>query len=312
MKKVLIGCGVVALIPVCLVAGLFIFMIIMAPGNSRVEAPTDFSKSALRANPPAPLPRPVTLKIVTFNIQDTWVVGFNRPERMRRIAKVLTQLDPDIAGFQEAFIDEDRKILTDGLINSRLLFHQYFKSATGGSGLLLMSAFPIKEAYFHRYTVSNAWYKFWEGDWWAGKGVGLVRIELPGGGGYIDFYDTHLQANYGIARYRHIRGAQLLEMADFIDETRTGASPAFLVGDMNTRMDTEEMNAALEKAKLRRVMNLDSRIDHIYAVEDPRYAFEVLDTMIIPEKWKEGGKSLTLSDHNGYMTTVRVTPVQGK
>ncbi len=312
MKKWLIGCGLILSIPVLLVAGLFVAMLIMAPGNSRVDSPTDFSKSALRASPPAPLARPITLKIVTFNIQDTWVVGFNRPERMAKIAKVLTKLDPDLVGFQESFIDEDRKILVEGLGASRLHHQQYFPSATGGSGLFLMSAFPIKEAYFHRYTQSNPWYKFWEGDWWAGKGVGMVRVELPDNGGYLDFYNTHVQANYGIARYRLIRGAQLLEMAQFINDTRTGTSPAFLVGDMNTHMGSDEMNAALAKCGLQRLMNLESRIDHIFSVQDPHHTFEVLDTLCITKKWPEGAETWSLSDHNGYMSTIRVTPVQGK
>ena len=48
--------------------------------------------------------KPVTLKIVTFNIHDIYFVSTDRTERMRAIANKLSGLDPDIVGFQESFI----------------------------------------------------------------------------------------------------------------------------------------------------------------------------------------------------------------
>lgn len=308
MKKILIALGILAASPFLLVVGVMLFAFVLSFWNGYVGVSVDFAKSPLLASPPAPLTKPLTLKIVTFNIQDTWVVGSNRPERMRAIGEIVGRMDPDVVGFQEAFIDKERKILLDALAGSRLAYSQYFASGTLGSGLLIASAFPIKEAWFHRYAAANEWYKVWEGDWWAGKGAGLVRLELPGGGN-LDFYDTHAQATYGNARYRLIRKDQMLELARFINDTRLRTVPAFLMGDMNCGAGKEDYEALLSCAKLTRAMGIDTHIDHIFAADNPKYTVEVLETVPIAEKVNVNGKRVDLSDHTGYMTTVRVTPV---
>ncbi len=308
MKKVLIVCGGIVAFPFVLVFLLMIFVFVMSFFNGRVDAPTDFSKSPLLATPPAPPAKPFTLKIATFNIQDTYVVGFNRPARMRAIGRVLQQLDPDVVGFQEAFVEDERAILIQALGNSRLAHSQYFGSGTVGSGVFIMSAFPIQEAWFHRYTTANEWYKVWEGDWWAGKGVGLARIALPNGG-FLDLYNTHAQAGYGNARYRLVRKDQMLELAQFINDTRSKTSPAFLTGDMNCGPGKEDFEAAVAAAKLVRMMSIDTRLDHIFTVENPKFTAELLETVPIAERVQEDGKTFDLSDHSGYMSTIRVTPV---
>jgi len=273
--------------------------------NSRVGANTDIASSAMRATPPPPLAKAVTLKVVTFNIQNTWVVGRRRPERMRAIGRVLTKLDPDIVGFQEVFIEKSRKILLEALSSSRLRYHEYFPSGTLGSGLMISSAFPIKEAFFHRFQDAGAWYKVWEGDWWAGKGVALARIVLPDAAGFLDFYTTHAQASYGNPAYIAIRKRQMTELAQFITVTRTGTAPALLAGDMNCRRGAPDYETAVTAAKLVRVMNLESAIDHIFMAEDSRYAVDILETVSIDGP---SHGEMRLSDHSGYMTTLRIQP----
>ncbi|MBU4212210.1 MAG: hypothetical protein KKD33_06465, partial [Verrucomicrobia bacterium] len=130
------------------------------------------------------LTKPVTLKIVTFNIHDIYVGSTDRAERMRAIAEKLCTLDPDIVGFQESFIKKDRNILIERLKKgSRLQYHQYYPSRVVGSGLLISSAFSITERSFLRFKDSNPFYKVTEGDWWAGKGVALAQVKLPDGFG---------------------------------------------------------------------------------------------------------------------------------
>jgi len=267
---------------------------------------TDFSKSVYPPNMPAPLAAPATLKIATFNIQDLWVVGRDRPARMRHIGRAIAALDPDIVGFQESFIQKDRDILIEALDATRLRYHQYYPSATVGSGLLISSAYPIREAYFKRYTDSGPARRIWEGDFWAGKGVALARIETSVG--MVDFYNTHAQAGYGRAEYRLVRKNQMAELAAFMNESRTGIAPAFLVGDMNSRVESEEHEAFVTGANLFRVMNMDTRIDHIYAAHNDAYEIETLDTVRIAERITEGERTFALSDHPGYMSVVRVTP----
>ncbi len=274
--------------------------------NDYVGIETDFSESCYLAAPPKPLEEVFTLKIMTFNIQDLYIVGKDRPARMRHIGRVLTELDPDIVGFQESFIDADRAILIEALSSSRLQYHTYYPSGVGGSGLLISSAWPIREAYFLRYSVSGLAWRVWEGDFWGGKGVALARVESPAG--MLDIYNTHAQAGYGRPEYRIVRRKQMEELAAFVNASRTGVAPAFLVGDMNCRIGQEDYETAISKANLARTMNIESGIDHIFAVQDDQYRFNVLDTIRIWETITEGGRIFQLSDHAGFMSEIRIIP----
>lgn len=274
--------------------------------NGRTPSPTDLSQSVLLAKPPPPLASSVTLKVVTFNIHDLFVVSKHRPERMAAIARHLVALDPDIVGIQEAFISSDREVLLNGIAATRLQHHRYFPSASVGSGLLILSAYPINEHFFFRYTQGGYWYEVWRGDWWAGKGVALARIELPQG--YVDFFDTHAHARYGTTRYDGIRLSQMQEFAAYINRAATHVSPIIVVGDLNCRDGEEQYAAAVDGAHLVRAMTIPSKIDQIFHVDDPRYTFETLDTIAIQEDFLVNGEPEELSDHNGYISIIRITP----
>ena len=69
------------------VASVVFFVGLAALGNARVDAPTAFATSRLRALAPPPLAAPVELRVVTFNIADGYGFTNNRSERMRAIAK---------------------------------------------------------------------------------------------------------------------------------------------------------------------------------------------------------------------------------
>lgn len=296
--------------------GRLLFILIAIPGavgilylrNAYVGVETDFSHSAFLAEPPAPLSQPLTLKIVTFNIQDLHIVGRNRPARMRHIGRVLTDLDPDVVGFQESFIEKDRDILIQALKGTRLSHHQYYPSGVAGSGLLISSAWPIQEVYFHRFTASGPARRVWEGDFWGGKGVALARVESPMG--MLDIYNTHAQAGYGRAEYREVRRMQMEELAAFMNASRTQTAPAFLVGDMNCKIGSVDYETAVGNAGLVRAMTMDSRIDHIFVAKSPLYTFETLDSVEIEERVSEGDKSFRLSDHSGYMSVIKITPTE--
>ncbi len=310
---------------------LAVFVCVMALFNARTGAPTDYARSAALANPPPPLAEPVTIKVVTWNIADAYLFTGNRRERMVGVAEKLIELDPDIVGIQEAFIQKDRELLIERLKPSRLHHHAIYPAATVGNGLLILSAHPIREVFFHRFEQSNPWYKLWEGDWWAGKGVGLARVEWPCGA-LVDFYNTHAQAGRGHPTgYRGVRSVQMAGLARFVNETRSASGLAFVVGDFNTRLGHPDMQIAIEQAHLERLMTIDSDIDHIFGARDPRYRFETLETVVI-EGTVQGSRPVfflsraptpreilgqvigpaevtPLSDHTGYMSIIRVSPV---
>lgn len=288
----------------CLLAAPLAWLCVAAATNGRTGVSSDLSQSTALQAPP-PVAAPIALKVVTFNIQDLYLVGKDRPRRMRAIGAKLYTLDPDVVAFQEAFIEADRNVLLKELESSRLQYHQYYASGTVGSGLLIASAFPIREVFFHQYTVANPAYKLWEGDWWAGKGVALARLELPDGG-LLDFYNTHAQAGYGNPAYDVVREQQMNELADFIKQSHCPTAVGLVAGDMNCRPGDADFAAAVNGAGLQRVMLGESRIDHIFAIDDHRYTYLVEETVPIEDLVKLGETVLSLSDHKGYLSALRI------
>jgi len=285
------------IVPLLIITGIALYYM------NYVGVETDLGMSALLADPPQPIVEPITIKVVTYNIQALWVVGMNRPARMKALGEELTELDPDIVGFQEVFVPENRALLLECLKGSRLKYHQYYPSRLVGSGLLIMSAYPIREVFFHQYKASNPWYRVWEGDWWAGKGVALARIELPDGSGFLDFYDTHAQAGYGIPDYREVRKFQMGELARFVNASHLPTAAGLLVGDMNCGAGSDDFEIAVTGAKLVRQMAVPSAIDHIFEVATPPATIEVSESLEIRER-----NGLRLSDHNGYVSTIVIRP----
>ena len=283
-------------------------LLVATPFNARTPSEQDLSKSALLAKPPAPIAKELTLKVITFNLWDLYLISTHRAERMRGIGQALRELDPDIVGFQEAWIEKDRQTILDTCADTRLKYHQYYPSGTVGSGKFVVSAFPIQEAFFHRYLKNGKWYKPYHGDWWGGKGVALARLQLPDNLGYVDFYDTHAHASYGSPEYDADREAQMQEMADFIKASATGTSPVIVVGDFNCATGSKVLHILVDQANLQWMMTGDPRIDNIFAGKNPRYAFELMDFLTIDRKVPTSYGETHLSDHRGYMSTIHITP----
>jgi len=302
MKRMLSSCGSTLLVLMPILWGAI--WITSVTVNPRTPSNTDIASSELLRDPPPPLSEPVTLTMVTFNIQSLWVVGWNRPARMRALGDLMVEFQPDIVCWQEAFIDSDRALLIESLEGSGLEYHEYYPSATMGSGLMISSRYPIREALFHRFEASNPWHRVWEGDWWAGKGVALARIELPDGQGIVDVYNTHAQAGYGRPSYIDVRKDQFRETAAFFEATHLPTAPGFYLGDINAR---DGRNAGyeliVELANLERVMLVPSSIDHIFGFIGRGYEFEV------EESWEfDRHQGIRLSDHNGYASRIRIIP----
>lgn len=321
----LICCAILSLIPPLLVSIILAALVL----NTHTGAATDYTSGMHLTSPPPPIEQPLTLRIITYNIADGYLFTNNRTERMRAIGALLTKLDPDIVGIQESFVEKDREILLEALSESRLRYHADYPAATVGNGLLTLSAYPIAETVFHRFENNNPWYKIHQGDWWAGKGIGLARIRLPSGS-RIDFYNLHAQAERNDQANSKVRYRQMGELATFVNATRTISTPAFVLGDFNTRMDQPDLQRAMQGARLIPVVTMDSGIDAIFAAETPGYSITAVETLPIsgettgrnppiflsraptPSELLRmlfGPREVTpLSDHLGFMSTVIISP----
>lgn len=173
------------------------------------------------------------LRVLSFN---TWGVPFfsrDRAARMRAIGRALAEMDVDVVGLQEVFFGGDRKLLVDAAASAGLVYSHYFQSGVMGSGLLTLSRYPIIEKSFLRFRLNGRPQDLVRVDYYAGKGVGRVRVQTSDGP--VDVYNAHLIAPYlefGPDRFAAHRVAQAVEIGRYI-HAQSHDVPAVLVGDMN-------------------------------------------------------------------------------
>lgn len=76
-------------------------------------------------------------------------------------------------------------------VASTLPFTKYFQSGTLGSGLAILSRFPILSSSYIKFTLAGRPLKVLQGDFYVGKGCGSVCIDHPEIG-LMDIYTTHV------------------------------------------------------------------------------------------------------------------------
>lgn len=122
-------------------------------------------------------------------------------------------------------------------------YSHYWRSGPLGSGLALFSVHPIEEVTYMSYALNGHPGKIFDGDWFANKGVGHVRLRLTHIGTTMDVFTTHLIADYtastGYDRYGVQRMTQLYELLRFARSYRDpkGAG-ALILGDLNMEPGT--------------------------------------------------------------------------
>ena len=248
------------------------------------------------------------LVVVTCNVQDLYFAGKDRKRRMELIGRTLATLNPDVVGIQEAFIAKDRAVLQEQLKYSRLQNYAYFDYGIVNSGLMILSAFPILETEFHQFTSKGKWYKIWQGDYWAGKGIAMARLAILGG--ELEFYNTHAQASYHKKgerdEYGDVRMGQMQEICDFLKNKSNSINPAIFVGDFNSTTGMKEYNFLVKEADLQRMLTVATEWDHVFAVRKANWEYTASPTRLLTTAKTENGEEIRLSDHNGYMTAITI------
>lgn len=131
------------------------------------------------------------LKVATFNIWGL-ITAKDRPARIDAITRYFTK-NPrglDILCLQELWMADDYRTIRAAL-SLEFPHAHYFKSGVVGSGLAVFSKFPIQEAWWKGFTLTGKAHRIFDGDWFAGKGIGAVRIKHPVIGD-IDVFNTHV------------------------------------------------------------------------------------------------------------------------
>lgn len=183
-----------------------------------------------------PKPASAQLKVLTLNC---WGVpgARDRKSRIQAIGMQISQMDLDVVGLQEIFYETDRQIIIEWSERGGLIFNHYYDSGLFGSGLLLLSRFPILETDFWQYSLNGRPHDLIRLDYYAGKGLAYAKLETSLGP--IDFYNTHLIAPYleiGDDVYFSHRVGQAWEIVSILNRNSDDA-PLILVGDFNTTSD---------------------------------------------------------------------------
>lgn len=154
---------------------------------------------------------------------------------MRAIADALSSSNFDIIAIQELWVKKDYILLKERLENLYPFSHR-FHSGIVGSGLAVFSKHEFIKLNFYPYRLNGNPLFVLHGDWYAGKGVGHVRIKHANS--IIDFFVTHMIANYhskkdGMDMYSVQRCMQMVEFCNFINSSRIVDSVVIAAGDLN-------------------------------------------------------------------------------
>ncbi|KAL1131450.1 hypothetical protein AAG570_011067 [Ranatra chinensis] len=174
----------------------------------------------------------------------------DKMDRVEAIGCHLAQADYDIVCLQEVWCMDDYKSLVN-YTKSNMPYSYYFYSGLNGSGLCVLSRWPIVETLFFKWPLNGYFYMVHHADWFGGKGVGLLQIDVAGY--LVNIYTTHTHAQYKPGdddNYLGHRLAQSLDTALLIRRTCRDADIAILAGDLNSIPSQLCMKTIAHVAKL--------------------------------------------------------------
>jgi sphingomyelin phosphodiesterase 2 len=266
------------------------------------------------------------LQVLTLNV---WGIPYSKHRRKRipALAAVFAEQHYDIICLQEVWTPADLQLLARGAQAGGINYHHYFPSGAVGSGMAIFSRYPIIDADFYRYRLGGTAETIWHGDYLAGKGVGLVRIETPAG--VVDVYNTHAIAQYHpdeVDAYRAHRAAQLYEATRYIN-AETTRNPIIFCGDFNVRsthlgyeviktllgvtdtyaaLHPEENGITLSTDNPYKQEEVDQRIDYIFARDG--YDIKLTPTFSEVTLKQIPETEMAYSDHYGVITSLQIEP----
>ncbi|EFN68152.1 Putative neutral sphingomyelinase [Camponotus floridanus] len=273
----------------------------------------------------------VSASILTLNCWGIPYVSKNRITRMSAIAEKCASREYDIICLQEVWSVEDFKVIK-AKVQEILPYSHYFYSGVVGSGVCILSRYPIYDVMFHKWPLNGYVHKIHHGDWFGGKGVGLCKIKILNMN--INVYTAHLHAEYNRENdeYMAHRVLQAFDTAQFVRMTSGGADAVILAGDLNTEpqdlayriirgvgglMDAcpssashigtnECANNSYTCSKFARTRPDGKRIDHILYLGSKSVKVEITNFQH-PLPNRVPYKDFSYSDHEAVMATLKFT-----
>ncbi|KAK9455639.1 Endonuclease/exonuclease/phosphatase [Dipodascopsis uninucleata] len=171
---------------------------------------------------------------------------------MRYIADQLSKSDADIVALQECWVSSDFSYIIRRNKKKFPYVKYFYSGMLAGSGLVIMSRFPMESANMQPYTINGRPSAFFRGDWYVGKGIATAVIRHPSGVP-IELFNTHMHAPYGPgdASYVCHRTLQAWQMARQIRAAVERGHLVLAVGDFNSRPGSLTYELLTQRAGLR-------------------------------------------------------------
>ncbi|GAA5910642.1 hypothetical protein JCM6882_001047 [Rhodosporidiobolus microsporus] len=196
------------------------------------------------------------LKVLSLNCWGLWLVANKRQERLAAIADWIASSSGgrrdsyhsesseaealgegyDVIALQELWVRADFDLVAERAKEAGLVHSRFFYSGAIGSGLALLSRYPITAAFVSPYPLNGFPLHFIEGDFFAGKAVCGITVEVPGVG-RVDVLNTHMYAPGGegdTVTGAH-RVAQAWELARLAVAKAERGRHVIVMGDLNSQ-----------------------------------------------------------------------------
>lgn len=137
---------------------------------------------------------PTEINVVTLNCWGLKYLSKFRRERLSEIGRRLAASDPapHIVALQECWTQEDYRAIRRET-RFVLPYGKFYFSGVFGSGLAILSRWPIEQSSMVRYPLNGRPTAFWRGDWYVGKGIACARIRYgPEARHVIEVFNTHV------------------------------------------------------------------------------------------------------------------------
>ncbi|DBA04328.1 TPA: hypothetical protein N0F65_002090 [Lagenidium giganteum] len=224
------------------------------------------------------------LRILSLN---AWGIP-TAPKCTERAAEIASAIENyEIVVLQEIWHRRERSLIISRAYDIGFHYYHYFHPAVGfplpmgpdsfGTGLLVLSKFPLVNVTYHSFSLSGRPYALHEADFVANKGIGLLRVQTPAG--QVDLFVTHLLANYNHLgkpgpgdRYLSHRTSQAYELAQFINAT-SKSNFAVVCGDFNSPSDCLVLRITRDVCQLRDAFtDMNSSDGLTFATEDNKFS----------------------------------------
>ncbi|HOA22398.1 MAG TPA: endonuclease/exonuclease/phosphatase family protein [Aggregatilineales bacterium] len=251
----------------------------------------------------------------------------DRAARIRAVAGYLARADLDVVAIQEAWLPADRRTLIAGAAQGGLIHARTYNPALAGSGLMILSRWPVVESGFTPYLLNGDPFT---PDFYAPKGIAHARLDAPFGP--LDVYTTHALAQHsnigGVDRYQPHRIAQMVQFARLVVNRSAGA-PALALADFNVLPGSPGYRVFLTLggfgeafASVRPAVpaitydsrnpyapqTLTRRLDYIFYRGGPSLALRPTAAEITHRDTPRGSGLPAYSDHYGVLATFEVEP----